>query len=257
MRPVEHLALVVREWTGAAVDLLFPPLCPACGEPGGDDRRGPLCGRCWRAIVRLRPPWCAICGRPFGSFEPGPSAAGDGVGERCAGCMRRRPPFTYARSATAYDGVVREALHAFKFGGATGLAAPLAELMLEACAEHLPVMPDLVVPVPLHRARRRARGFNQAVLLARRVARGLGVPTAARALARTRATHAQSDLPSVERAANVRGAFAVRERAALDGRHVLLVDDVLTTGATVAECARVALAAGARTAGVLTVARVA
>jgi ComF family protein len=150
---------------------------------------------------------------------------------------------------------VRDALRAFKFEGRTGLAGPLGDLAVEVCAAHLPVPPEIVVPVPLARARERERGFNQAGLLAARIARGLGLPAGARLIRRIRATAAQAELTAAERRTNVRGAFAVRDGVSLRGRNALLVDDVLTTGATASECARVMLAAGALTVGVLTVAR--
>jgi ComF family protein len=247
---MEHVATVVR----AAVDLLFPPVCLVCGEPGG--RRPALCEACGRSIVRLAPPWCAVCGRPFWTLAGESVPPASPAAQVCGPCRSRRPGFTYARSAAAYEGTVREALHAFKFSGKTALAGPLGDLLLETCARGVPVAPDLVVPVPLHPARERERGFNQAALLARRVARGLGVPLDVRALRRVRATRAQTDLSGAERRANVRGAFAVRDRANLAGRHVLLVDDVLTTGATISACARALLDAGATTVGALTVARV-
>ncbi len=247
---MEHVATVVR----AAFDLLFPPRCLVCGGSGGPHPS--MCGACWRSIPRLTPPWCAICGRPFWTLDPRGAATG-APSAVCGACRRRRPAFTWGRSATLYDAAVREALHAFKFSGKTALAAPLGDLLVEVCASGLPVAPDLVVPVPLHRARERERGFNQAGLLARRVARRLGAPLGTRALRRVRSTRAQADLGGAERRTNVRGAFAARTAAALAGRHVLLVDDVLTTGATVSECARVLIDAGALTVGALTVARVA
>ena len=252
VRSMEHVATVVR----AAFDLLFPPLCLVCGQPGAADRPS-LCDACWRSIVRLGPPWCALCGRPFWILDAaGARLDGHAPADLCGACRRHRPAFTYGRSATLYGGAVREALHAFKFSGKTALAAPLGDLLHDACALGLPLAPHLVVPVPLHRGRERERGFNQAALLAGRVARRLGAPVATRVLCRVRSTRAQADLSGVERRTNVRGAFAVRDRAVLAERHVLLVDDVLTTGATVSECARVLIDAGALTVGALTVARV-
>ncbi len=153
---------------------------------------------------------------------------------------------------------MREAVHALKFGGKTALANPLGDLMAEAGPAVLPVeVVDCLVPVPLHPTREAERGFNQSMLLARRVSRRWGIPVRPRALRRQRFTRPQTDLDADERRRNVRGAFALSRRAAVDGRHVLLIDDVFTTGATVSECARVLLDAGAATVGVLTVARVA
>jgi ComF family protein len=273
----------VRAWAVAALDLLFPALCPVCRATLGQGRRDPLCGVCWESIERITPPWCDRCGLPFGRFgdsgssdmvggddlldltwgpETGPqapqrdalvAAAPDRSG-LCGACMVDPPVFDWARSAAIYSGAVREAIHAFKFNGKTALARPLAALMLEGCAAGLPADVTAVVPVPLARARERERGYNQAALLAERITDGRGVPLQARWLARLRDTPAQSDLTAAERRANVRHAFGASP--AVRGEHVVLVDDVLTTGATVAECARVLRAAGAAAVGVLTVARV-
>ena len=152
--------------------------------------------------------------------------------------------------------MTREALHAFKFGGRRGLAAPLGDLIAELGLGALPgAAPDLLVPVPLHRRRARERGYNQSALLAMRVARAWGLPVAHDALARIAPTRPQTELDAAARRGNVRGAFAARRPEAVAGRHVLLVDDVFTTGATAAECARCLVGAGAEAVGVLTLAR--
>jgi len=259
----------------AALDLVFPALCSVCQASLGPGRRDPLCGRCWGAITRLGPPGCDACGlasptrAPFdwsGATEhrwagaAGPSEVG--LSERgpaapahlCGACTIDRPEYDYARSAAVYEGALREALHAFKFSGKRALARPLGDLALEQCVASLPDGIDAAIAVPLARERERERGFNQAALLAQRIAGRLGVPTRPRWLARVRATRPQSDLTAAERRANVRGAFQASPQVA--GRHVLVVDDVLTTGATLRECARALHDGGARRVGVLTVARV-
>jgi ComF family protein len=224
----------------AVLDLVFPAICPVCQTRLGSGRRDPLCGKCWDAIERLAPPWCEVCGAPGAS--------------PCGPCAARPARWDYARSAARYEGPLREAVHALKFGGKRALARPLGALAVEQCAGTLLPEIDALVPVPLAWERERARGFNQARLLAERVGARLGVPLRPRWLVRVRTTLPQSDLSADERRANVRGAFHASPRAA--GRHVLVVDDVLTTGATLTECARALREAGAARIGVLTVARV-
>lgn len=242
------------EWATAVVDLLFPPFCPLCRARLDEARRDPLCGACWDRLERLPPPYCRTCGRPLPAFDAGPSPEGS----PCEPCRRRRPLFAYARAATLYGDRVREAVHALKFQGKTALARPLGDLMAEAGSTMLPTTAvDCLVPVPLYPSREAERGFNQSVLLAKRVSRRWGVPLEPRMLRRQRSTLPQTDLDAGERRANVKGAFALSRRGAVDGRHVLLIDDVFTTGATVSECARVLLDAGASAVGVLTVSRVA
>ncbi len=166
--------------------------------------------------------------------------------------MAHPPAFDWARSAAVYAGAVREAIQAFKFSGKASLARPLAALVLDGWRP--PAGVTAVVPVPLARARERERGYNQAALLAERIAASADLPLRPRWLTRLRDTPAQSELSAAERRANVRHAFGASPEVA--GAHVVLVDDVLTTGATIAECSRALRAAGAAAIGVLTVARV-
>jgi ComF family protein len=256
-------------FTLAALDLVFPAFCPICQAPLGAERRDPLCGGCWRAISRLDPPRCHVCGAASATgtmldgrsrVDSGRAGGDDAIGvvphasAPCSTCTAVPPPYEYARSAAVYEGALREALHAFKFSGKRALARPLGDLAAESCVAWLTEDIEAVVPVPLAWERERERGFNQAALLAGRVARRLDVPTRPRWLTRVRATRPQSDLSAAERRANVRGAFRASPDVA--GRHVLVVDDVFTTGATLGECARALRAGGARRVGVLTVARV-
>jgi ComF family protein len=234
----------MRSWALAALDLVFPALCPVCGATLADGRRDPLCGACWSAIPRLGPPCCERCGVPLPAGGP----------PACGACLAEPPAWDWARAAADYAGVVREAIHAFKFEGRRTLARPLAALVLGQWGDRLAAGVGGLVPVPLASAREHERGYNQAALLAEAVAAHLAVRVRPRWLARVRATLPQSDLSAAERRANVRGAFTADRAAA--GHHVVVVDDVLTTGATVAECARALRVAGAARVGVLTVARV-
>jgi ComF family protein len=247
----------MRAWALAALDLVFPALCPLCQVALGAGRRDPLCGPCWSGIERIAPPCCDACGRPFLGFERGPSV-GQGAAPRatgrCGTCRHDPPRFDYARAAGVYAGALKDALHALKFAGKRGLAAPLGDLILAQCVDVVSADVTALIPVPLGRARRRARGFNQAALVAERVGRALAVPVRARWLARLTETRPQSELSGSERRENVHHAFVASTAAA--GRHVIVVDDVLTTGATAGDCARALRAAGAARVGVLTVARV-
>ncbi len=250
----------MRAWALAALDLVFPPFCPACQAPLGVGRRDPLCGPCWSGIRRLAPPLCDRCGIPLGTGEritPREWGGVEGVqapSNWCLGCRADPPPFDRARGAALYTGPLREALHALKFHGKRALARPMAELIHEQCESVLASGGDALVPVPLARARLRQRSFNQAELIADRLGALLDLPVRRRWLARVRETAPQTELVAAERRANVGGAFLARSSVA--GRHVIVVDDVLTTGATCRECARALRAAGARQVDVVTVARV-
>lgn len=253
------LSRAVRGWAVAALDLVFPACCPVCEASLGEGRRDPLCGACWNGIVRIEPPLCSRCGA--GIHVEGPESAAPtpersptlGVARECGACAIAPAAFDWARAAALYAGPLREAIQRFKFGRRVALARPLAALVVEQCAAAVPAG-AVIVPVPLGRERERERGFNQAALLAERVAHALQAPWRPRWLARSRATAPQTALSANERRDNVRGAFVASTAAA--GADVVVVDDVLTTGATAAECARALRAAGARSVGVLVVARV-
>ena len=233
---------------------LFPSPCRGCGGMLDAGRRSLFCSACWARMAPVPPPACPQCGWPF----PSPRALEASPAHLCMRCRTTRVHFAVARAATLYGsaGPAREAILAFKHTGRDTLGRHLAELMAERSGPILADGPwDVLVPVPLHPRRERQRGFNQAAFLARHVGRRAGLPVAARALRRLRATPPQSGDPA-DRRRNVRDAFSVARPAQVAGRHVLLVDDVLTTGATANECARALRRAGARRVGVYTLARV-
>jgi len=243
------MALVVARWLDPVLDLVFPAVCPICQTRSDDATHRPFCRPCWTALPVSVGPGCVVCGEPF------PGLAGV---LPCDACRRAPPPYAFARAVAPYRDGMREAIHALKYGRRPVLATPLGRLL--AAAEPGPVRlrdwADAVVPVPLHPARHAERGFNQAELLAAPCATGWRVPMLARALVRVRPTMPQADLDADARRVNVRNAFQVARPGEVRGRRVLLVDDVLTTGATVGAAARALRAGGAAAIGVLTLARV-
>ena len=236
----------VRSACDAIVSVVLAPACAACSAMLERPTRGPVCDDCWRSILPLTPPLCDRCGDPLPSWR----TAG-AVQPLCVRCRRSKRAVDRARAIGAYDGALRAVIHALKYDGRRSLARPIAAMMRQRGGDLLDGA-ACVVPVPLHRSRRRRRGFNQADDLARR----LGVPLV-RALIRTRATATQTELPAAQRHRNVRDAFAATRAAAdLAGRIVVLVDDVSTTGATLEACARALKEKGVVEVRALTAARV-
>lgn len=174
---------------------------------------------------------------------------------RCGYCRRDAFAFSGARSFGSYDGALRGILQLYKYRGVRPLAGPLGDRLAETLPRLGAESLDLILPIPLHRKRERQRGFNQAALLAKRLSRRSGIPLGGKDCVRVRDTAPQTGLRGAERRKNVRGAFAVPCPERVQGRRVLLVDDVLTTGATADACARALLAAGVRGVWVLTLAR--
>jgi len=229
------------------LDMLYPRNCMGCGEPSPETFRY-ICWDCWSDASRIEPPFCRLCGDPVaGTIEHDFT---------CYACSAETPHFDAARSAARYDGVVGEALRRLKYEKALWLACDLAELMLGCLqAEFAGQAFDLAVPVPLHHVRRRERGYNQSAVLATELARRIGCKKSARMLRRIRPTASQTNLTAAQRLSNVQCAFTHGSGKYLSGRRVLLVDDVMTTGATVNACAKALKKGGAESVHVLTVAR--
>jgi ComF family protein len=239
------------------LNFLYPPRCAVCEASLPIETRRRVCAPCLAAVEPMRPPLCLLCGAPL-------LAAADD--ERCDHCRAAPPAFDSARAITRYrsggdssgsDGssAVAALLRRHKYGLDQSLGRALAEY-LDAAPAMDPDAYDVIIPVPLHSSRLRWRGFNQAALLGAALAQRLSCSLDVATLTRVRSTRSQTERDRAQRIRNVRDAFAVRRPSRVAGRRVLLVDDVMTTGATADECARVLRAAGARRIDVLTLARV-
>src|SRR5208337_4564458 len=207
-----------------------------------------ICPDCRKAIRTVRPPYCPCCGLPYPS--------GDEKGHLCAPCLKERRYFEVHRTCALYEGAIKEAIHRFKYGGVFPLVSVFGDLLhpaFQRLTRDYPV--DLLVPVPLHMRRLRERGFNQALLLVKELSKRTGIPYEERALKKIKDTPVQITLKKRERRKNLTRAFQVKDREAIKGKAVMLVDDVYTTGTTVNECSRALRAAGAERVAVLTVAR--
>lgn len=238
---------IARAVLRAALDLALPRLCAACREPV--EGQG-LCPTCWSKLSFITRPYCERLGVPF-VYDPGP-------GVLSMEAIADPPAYHRARAAVRFDEISRALVHALKYGDRLDLA-PMMGRWLANSGRDVLADADALVPVPLHWRRRWARRFNQSAVLAAAVSGASGVPTEATALKRVKATVQQVGLSRAERAANVQGAFRVppEGKAAVVGRRLVLVDDVLTSGATIEGCARALLRAGAANVDVLVFARVA
>lgn len=227
-----------------AVDLVAPPLCASCRRPLTNPRT--LCASCWRELTLISPPICDITGTPL--------AYDAGEGARSAELAWNYPLYDRARAAVVFDKVSRRLVHQLKYHDVPSVARLMARLMAPASRE---IMADAecLLPVPLHRRRLAARRFNQAALIAEHLSPVVGLPVVRYAVQRVRRTPHQVGLNREERANNLHNAFVVKDRDQVVGRRIVLVDDVLTTGATADAMATTLRAAGARSVSVAVFAR--
>jgi ComF family protein len=231
----------------ALLDLIWPRSCDICGGAPGQAGHY-LCWDCQRELSLIQPPFCTLCGDPV-----------EGAITRdyiCSLCVDRRPAFDQARSVLRFKGGIKDVLHRFKYSNATHMATDLAALLHVCVSTHYAQEPfDAVSFVPLHPTKERARTYNQARLLAEHLAKRMDLPLAGGCLARTRETGTQTRLNMRARVQNVANAFAANCPEWIEGRNFLLVDDVMTTGATCGSLAKVLKDAGAARVCVVTVAR--
>ncbi|MEO7933866.1 MAG: ComF family protein [Chthoniobacterales bacterium] len=235
----------LQRWTQTAADLLIPPLCAGCQcrlESGW------LCAKCTRLTRRVKPPFCQCCSHPF-----------DGAIDtefQCPNCQDRPMHFTCAVASRHAQGLVRNLIHDFKYNHREHLRRPLAGWLADTLDDsRMTATPiDALIPVPLHATRQRERGYNQARLLAEILAAEFHFPLL-HTLKRVRRTQTQTSFDRAERMENLHDAFHVSQNTAVQNKHLVLVDDVLTTGSTLNECARVLLASGAASVRAICVAR--
>jgi len=253
--------MALRDATKSAVkvayaslfSLLFPSDCRICQSPLTNVSHLPVCEPCLGQIMPLDGLLCRVCGEKlFSTF------AGGNEGALCGMCRRAEPHFKRAAAYGAYEGALRDLIHLFKYQGIRPAGKLLGDLLNRAVTSM--AMPDTltVIPVPLWAGKRQTRGFNQAEAIARpfmSLQSSSGIQLDTSILARTRETASQTGLTRHQRRANVRGAFTVAKPEKIKGRSILIVDDVMTTGTTAGECARVLRRAGAKEVFVATVAR--
>jgi ComF family protein len=236
---------IISRYVEPLVGLIYPRQCGSCGG-GLTGAERFFCEGCLSAVSRIKGPLCGVCGKPFPS--------GAGFDHPCSDCLKKPPPYDMARAAVVYEGAVKEAVKLYKYRPFRTLGGYLGGFVHD-CAPVWFGSATVVTAVPLHKRRLMDRGFNQSIILAERAAASIGARLSLDGLKRTRHTTPQVRVDHSAREANVRGAFAVTRPGEFEGEHVLVVDDVYTTGATVKECARALKRAGASGVFVLTVAR--
>ena len=244
------MPLTVKTWLDAALAFFYPENCQLCFCERAKPQEGYICNRCWKGVRFICPPFCRRCGLPYeGEIT---------TAFQCGNCQDMELSFSSARSAVFAAGIVREVIHRYKYNRALWFEPFLAELLARAAA---PVLQgaspswDAIAPVPLHPLKERAREFNQAARIAAHLARRTGIPLRTSLVRRTRPTLTQTHLNRVERAQNVAHAFEGSGDRSIQGQRIVLVDDVLTTGATTSACAEALRESGAAEVCVWTVAR--
>lgn len=239
---------LLGEWTNTGLNFFYPAVCQICGEQRAALDEGYVCKNCWADVRFIMPPFCERCGLPYegeisGVFE-------------CSNCREMELHFRFARSAVVAKGVVLDVIHRYKYFRALWFEPFLVDLLIRHAK---PVLEkekwDWIVPIPLHRLKKREREFNQAERLANQLSRATNIPVNGTLLERVEFTRTQTQLTRPQRMENVRRAFQMRDGKRLDGGRIILLDDVLTTGATTSACAKILKQAGAKDICVWTVAR--
>lgn len=221
------------------LNILFPSKCPVCEKSSDSYAHNPICLSCWGEIRKYEGPSCGICGTPTVSQHT----------TTCKACMEDSPPYAQILYYGIYEGVLKKAIHLLKFNSCKRLSKPLGSLMSDLSLEKA----DGIVPVPLHIKGLQQRGFNQTAVLGLQLSKALGIPLMPDVLRKVRETPPQTDVTGKERLKNIKNAFSAS--GDVKGLNLLLVDDVITTGATVSECSRTLRKAGAKSVTVAALAR--
>jgi len=246
---IDIIMLMLRRFLQSLKDILYPKTCLACKSKVSTVTDEDLvCKKCYSEIKINLPPFCFSCGRHLEKNNLNKNI--------CPACVRNRLHFDRAYSPCVYDGVAKELIHEFKYRGRDNLGKPLSKIMINFIKEYsLPVnYLDFIIPMPLHKTKLREREFNQAEILSMHIAKEFNKDSISNILLRHRQTKTQTELKNKDRFLNVANSFSVDSRSDLKGKNILLIDDVLTTGATSSEAALALKKAGAQTVFVLTLA---
>ncbi len=248
---MERLLPIVKHIFLGLFNLIFPAECSLCPNPLETIRERYVCSDCLSKIKPLELPVCEKCGKPLvSSFNLVPHPL-------CHECRSMKRYFTFARAVGTYEEVLKKTIWLFKYKGKTGLQDILGSLMV-GCINRLGLERggiDIIIPVPLHKSKLRARGYNQSEILAAFMSKKLNIPVSRNNLKRVKATITQTSLKREERIKNIRNAFCIKQPEKFSGKRILLIDDVFTTGATSNECSRILKQAGSGNVFVLTLAR--
>jgi ComF family protein len=239
----------LRQILNDVSDIIFPPQCLACAEIINQPASQIFCFLCLRKISFITDSFCPICGVPFLSSTT--------ESHICGNCLENKPWYAHARAVAGFETVIMDAIHKFKYGRSISIGDGLSSFMANFSFPDFDFSEySLLIPVPLHIKRLRERGFNQSLLLAKQMGGKYKLPVNFSLLKRSKFTLTQTGLNKAEREKNIKGAFVVTDKKKAAGENIILIDDVYTTGATINECAKVLLKAGAQKVAALTLSRV-
>lgn len=241
-----NLLKQLKKYKEELLDIVYPKICLGCKNRIPADCEKYLCSACLDKLQKIKPPLCTVCGKPIDDTDVC----------RCSECSGYKYHFSRGYTASVYEGLIKDCIHNFKYNSHTYLGGTLAGLMADFASSHIGLNKvDLIVPVPLHWRKLRDRGFNQSVILTKLLSRTLGIPFINKGISRIKALPPQAGLPRKDRIRNSHGIFKVTRPEYFCGKHILLIDDVFTTGATVNECSKMLMDCGAKDVWVFSLAR--